>query len=434
MLPLERLPDPLPIAPLAGPFDLAMTPPGSKSITNRAYVLAALAAGTSRIARPLRADDTDGLLDALVTLGARAEWDGDDVVVHGVAGRFPRGGEVNLGDGGTPTRFMIAVACLADAPVVVDGSPRMRERPVAEGIGFLRRLGATIEHLDADGHLPVRVSGNGPGGGLAGGRIEIPTTLSSQFVSALLLVAPFLSGGLRLDYTGEQTSAAYVELTRRVLAAFGGRLARVPSGDAVAEGAIEPTDYAVEPDASGAAYWLAAAAVTPGAAVTIPGLPPASSQPDVAVAAALAAAGAEVDGDGDALRLAAGAGPGPLDDDCAGHPDGAVALAAVAARAHGVSTLGGLHTLRVKESDRIAALATELRRVGCTVVATDDALVIDPAACHDEPVVIETYGDHRIAMAFAVLGLARPGISIANPACAGKSYRTFYRDLARLYG
>ncbi len=157
-LPLDELPDPLPIEPLRKPFDVTISPPGTKSITSRANDLAALADGESRIIRPLRADDTDRLLDALCTLGAEARLDGEDVLIKGVNGRFPRGGEVNLRDGGAPTRFMIAAACLAAEPVTVDGSPRMRERPVAEGVELLRQLGAEIEYVEAEGRRPVRVT------------------------------------------------------------------------------------------------------------------------------------------------------------------------------------------------------------------------------------------------------------------------------------
>ena len=213
-LPLDELPDPLPIEPLTKPFDVTITPPGSKSITCRAYVLAALSDGESIISNPLRAEDTDKLLDALCTLGAEARWDGEDVFIKGVAGKFPKGGEVNLGDGGTPARFMIACACLAAEPVVVDGSNRMRERPVAEGVDMLRQLGATIEYVEEEGRLPVRVV---PSELFKGGELKVGRTLSSQFSSALMLIASWLNEGIILRFTEEPTSFSYLMMTFEIL-------------------------------------------------------------------------------------------------------------------------------------------------------------------------------------------------------------------------
>ena len=440
-LPLDQLPDPLPIEPLTRPFDVTIRPPGSKSLTCRAYILAGLAEGESRIVRPLRADDTDRLLAALCTLGAEAQWDGDDVLIRGVAGRFPRGGTVNLGDGGAPTRFMIAAACLAAEPVVVDGSPRMRQRPVAEGVDLLRQIGADIEYVEAEGRLPVRVT---PAGTLRGGGLSVPATSSSQFVSALLMIAPALPEGLQVRLTEEATSASYVELTINTLWRWD-----VLSMDDIesytsrqtirVSPAVVPGRRArIEPDASSALYWFTAAAMSPGSRVTVPDLDLDSPQPDAWFLSLLEDAGAEATERQDASgsrqtqlagtdRLAAQRFDG---SDC---PDGVLAFAALATMADGRTQISGLHTLRVKESDRIAALASEVGRIGCTVETTDDSIAIDPAGRHVKPAVIETYNDHRMAMAFAVLGLARRGISIRDPACVSKSYPTFWRDFSRLY-
>ena len=440
-LPLDQLPDPLPIEPLTRPFDVTIRPPGSKSLTCRAYILAGLAEGESRIVRPLRADDTDRLLAALCTLGAEAEWDGDDVLIRGVAGRFPRGGTVNLGDGGAPTRFMIAAACLAAEPVVVDGSPRMRQRPVAEGVDLLRQIGADIEYVEAEGRLPVRVT---PAGTLRGGGLSVPATSSSQFVSALLMIAPALPEGLQVRLTEEATSASYVELTINTLWRWDvlsmEDIESYPSLQTirVSPAVVHGRRARIEPDASSALYWFAAAAMSPGSRVTVPDLDLDSPQPDAWFLSLLEDAGAEVTDRQDASgsrqtqlagtdRLAAQRFDG---SDC---PDGVLAFAALATMADGRTQISGLHTLRVKESDRIAALANELGRIGCAVETTDDSIAIDPAGRHVKPAVIETYNDHRMAMAFAVLGLARRGISIRDPACVSKSYPTFWRDLARLY-
>jgi len=415
---MTNLRDPLPIAPLRTPFHLAITPPGSKSLTCRAYVLAALAKGTSRIVRPLRAEDTDALLAALCTLGTRASWTGDDVTIVGNGGRFPRGGTINLGDGGTPTRFMIAAACLGTEPVIVDGSERMRQRPIAEGVELLRRLGAQIDFIEHNEHLPVRVTPRE----LTGGDLDVGRTLSSQFISAVMLIAPCLDTPLRLNLGPDVTSASYVELTRQVLRQWRG-------GD---EGPLEATTYKVEPDASAASYWLAAAAMVPGAAVRIDGLAASSPQPDAGFVRLLAEAGCVPTGD-DPLGVRYGGPLRGLTCDMADMPDASMTLAAALATAEGPSTITGLQTLRIKETDRLGALATELSKIGCRIEITDDSITIRPSANHAGPVIFKTYDDHRMAMALALIGLVRPGISVANPACVSKSYPTFWRDLARLY-
>ncbi len=506
-LPLDQLPDPLPIAPLTQPFDVSIAPPGSKSITCRAYVLAALAQGESKLIRPLRADDTELLLDALCTLGAEARWVGDDVYIKGVGGRFPRGGEVNLGDGGTPTRFMIACACLAAQPVIVDGSKRMRERPIAEGVAMLRQLGAQIEYVEEEGRLPVRVT---PSEKFHGGHLNVGQTASSQFISALLLIGSQLRDGITLSFTGHVTSASYVYLTTWTMEQWAIELEFVDADCSAAANGIQHAQiivppcavaggvYTVEPDASSCAYWHAAAAIHPGSRAVVPIQPLASNQPDrnvgLEIVTTFGGSFEFVLNDAGLATSSAVVGPAQLigenkEIDAAQMPDGAVALAVVCACAKTPVTIRGLHTLRVKETDRIAALANELGKVGCTVetgadwitihphphavsddrreedtdsrgpknggigdgiggerlgdggsgggsgpsLRSDMAFQADPALVGKEPVVIETYNDHRMAMAFAVLGLVRPGIAIRNPACVAKSYPTFWKDFAKLY-
>ncbi len=443
-LPLDRLPDPLPIEPLTRPFDVTITPPGSKSITCRAYILAALAEGESMIIRPLRADDTDTLLDALCTLGAEARWEGDNVYINGVGGRFPRGGHVNLGDGGAPTRFMIAAACLAAEPVIVDASPRMRQRPIAEGIDMLRQLGAKIEYVEEEGRLPVRTI---PSATLVGGPVKISATKSSQFVSAVMLIAPWLKQSVQLVFVDEPTSERYVGLTSAVLrewdvrtqvwycAESNGRTATSsrPPERRVIPFKVAGRDYPVEPDASSAVYWMIAAGLIPSAKVQLTGMRWPSSQPDVQIVGPLREAGVDSEAVPSGFVIT---GPDHLEStqsEARNMPDGSLALAALMAMATGRSVITGLHTLRVKETDRIAALTNELQKIGCEIEDDDDMITIDPQHRHDKPVVIETYNDHRMAMAFAVLGLARPGISIKNPACVSKSYPTFWKDFAKLY-
>jgi 3-phosphoshikimate 1-carboxyvinyltransferase len=454
-LPLDKLPNPLPIEPLKKPFDVTITPPGSKSITCRAYVLAALAKGQSKIIRPLRADDTDKLLGALCTLGAQARWEGEDVYITGVNGRFPKGGSVNLGDGGAPTRFMIACACLAAEPVIVDGSNRMRERPIAEGVNMLRHLGAKIEYVEAEGRLPVRVV---PRMEFGGGELTVGETLSSQFISALLLIAPCLGAPLTLHFSRHMTSAKYVMLTQSVMSewdcmcdfdtdlADGARNLWDSDSSSVRHGRIgvtpRPIDArtsVVERDASSALYWICAAAVVPTAQVTIAHFCPESGQPDAwlvsVIEHSVCGLGGQLTESETPPSLTMRGGSGIRGGTLNGieSPDGSVAIVAIAAVSKAQWHVTGLHTLRHKETDRIAALANELRRIGCTIETTDDSITIDPSTRHDKPVTIETYNDHRMAMAFAVLGLARPGISIKDPHVVSKSYPTFWKDFAKLY-
>lgn len=499
-LPLDQLPDPLPIEPLKKPFDVTITPPGSKSITCRAYVLAALAKGQSRIIRPLRALDTDLLLNALCTLGAEAKWvpgeghEEQDVLITGVNGRFPRGGSVNLGDGGAPTRFMIAAACLAADPVVVDGSPRMRERPIAEGVDMLRQLGARIEYVEEEGRLPVRVV---PSETFVGGEIDIGQTQSSQFVSAIMLVAPPLDIGLTLRFGKHApTSESYLRITVDLMREWGIEVDGPKRGASFARSivrlkpsAISDFDYVAEADASSAVYWALAGSIAAGNHMEIRGVAPDSKQPDIDILEALDDLGAIVCGDESGIDIE-GTGGFRANDrerdefDFSLMPDASMAFAvATTIQAYPIR-ITGLRTLRVKETDRIAALANELRKVGCTVETGEDWIEITPPAkrgshgrdagatsisktpstsispglcpgvsrgddAHDqdatqpdpraEPgakgddVIIETYNDHRMAMSFAILGLVRPGISICNPACVAKSYPTFWKDFAKLY-
>ena len=439
------LPDPMPVQAADMPLHGTIRVPGSKSLTNRAIVLAALAGGTTVLEGALRSDDTDGLLRALGALGVASTTQGDRIQVAGCAGRVPNAREtrVDLGDGGTPTRFMLAVAALATAPVVVDGSARMRKRPIADGVDLLRRLGVQADYAEAEGRLPVRIV---PGGSTPrGGTVIARPTASSQFISALLLVAPWFRDGVTLEFVGAPTSQSYVELTVDELRRWGALVqeTRGPGGVLetvrVAPGPLRArAPVHVEPDASSAAYWGVAAAVVEDSELLLAGLPADSRQPDMGVFAALRAMGAVVHGERDGLVVAWGGARGgaplrPVHVDAARFPDGALALAAAAALATGPSRITGLSTLRVKESDRLAAMHAELVRIGCAARISDDAIDVIPTGVPTpRDVRIRTYRDHRIAMSFAAIGLRTDGLLIEDPACTSKSYPGFWADLARL--
>jgi 3-phosphoshikimate 1-carboxyvinyltransferase len=429
--------DSVSIIPAPRPFRGEVMPPGSKSETNRFLMLAALAAGRTRLESPLRADDTDRFIDALRASGAEVAEGESWVEVAGLE-RLPGGASVMLGDGGTPTRFMIAIATLAQKPITIDGSSRMRERPVSEGIEMLRALGARIEYLEEEGRLPVRVGG---GKMPRGGELEVGRTASSQFVSAVLLLAPRLEKGVDLHVRAESlTSPSYVELTLHALQRWGvtvqvqrnelGKLTRIT----VPPAPLRATSMQVEVDASSAAYFLAAAAVVPDARVLIRGLPRLSKQPDVACLAALVSMGAAECSSAAGIGVEGTSTWRGIDIDASRWPDGALCLAAVASLAKGSTRIRGLETLKVKESDRVHVLAEQLARTGCGIESTDHSITIHPDHGRAAPVLIDPHGDHRIAMSFAVLGLSRPGISIAHPTCVSKSYPAFWRDLHQLTG
>lgn len=468
--PIDELPDPLRVptvgsvraasgAGAAGrAFRVTVTPPGSKSLTNRALVLAALTGGASRLRRALTAaDDARRMIDALRALGVGVDetpaGDGGerDLVVRGERGSFPRTAPARLflNNAGTATRFLTAAAALARAPVTIDGNARMRERPIGELVGLLSQLGVEIEHTGRAGFVPIRVIAGGLG--LAGGRVVAGATASSQYISALLLAAPWTERGVEVVYDGPATSPSYVRMTCGLLARLGARVAleEDPAGGGlrrvgVAPGGVGPFDLAVEPDASGATYWWAAAAITPGATVTVAGLPERSLQGDAAFASELARLGAVISRSGSLCTITGPAALGPADADLSDMPDAAMTLAVVACFASGVSTIRGLKTLRVKETDRIEALRVELGKIGARVEPFDEAGggegvritpprgadLLDPDA---PPVEFDTYDDHRMAMALALVGLRRSNVWIRDPGCVRKTYPGFFAHLAGLY-
>lgn len=424
----------------SGPIRARLRPPGSKSLTNRALILAALCRGEGVVRHRLRSDDTDGLVTACETLGTIVRLEGPVLRLDGGDGRFPGGGDVDLGAGGTPARFMIAAAGLARLPVRIDGSPRMRQRPVGEGVAMMAAIGAEIDFLDRSGCLPLVVRPSGAG--LRGGLIDVGRTASSQFVSAVMLIAPSTAQGVTLRFVEPPTSPTYLELTLDVLErvgidlvierqADGGlRSVRIPSQ------VIPGFDLEIEPDASSAVYPAVLAASHPGSRIEILGLGRGSRQPDAAAIGALERFGCRVEGLDDRTIVTSDAPPRGVDLDCADFPDAAVGLAALAAVASGPSRLFGLETLRVKECDRVAALAIELRKVGCSVNEEPDSLQITPApvdARRRGPVVsIGTWDDHRMAMAFAILARSLGPLDIEDPACVGKSHPGFWSELEEL--
>ncbi|HKE74793.1 MAG TPA: 3-phosphoshikimate 1-carboxyvinyltransferase [Acidimicrobiales bacterium] len=422
------------VVPPAGPLDATVTVPGSKSLTNRALACAALADGTSTLTGALAADDTDAMATALAALGAGVERadGGTRLTVAGTGGRLRPGPlALDMRQSGTTARFLAPVVALGTGAYTLDGAAQLRARPMGPVLDGLRALGAGVEHHGAPGCLPVTITAPGPGGGpAAGGTVAVAGDESSQYLSGLLLAAPYLRGGLRIEVTTRLVSRPYVELTGAVMAAFGVEVAEAPGpAFVVPAGAYRASDYTVEPDASSAAYLLAAAALV-GGRVTVAGLGEGSRQADARFADLLARMGATVERTATATTVAGDPGgrlAGLGDVDLADMPDMAPTLAVLAAFADGPTRVTGVGFIRGHETDRIAAVVTELGRLGVGAEAEADGFVVRPRAIHGGEVA--TYDDHRMAMSFALAGLRVPGVTIAGPGCVAKTFPGFWSAL-----
>ena len=420
-------------APVArGPVVGALRPPGSKSLTQRWLLLAALAEGTSTIENALRSDDVEALTGGLRTLGAVVRWTGaDSLEVRGVGGRFPGGGRLDAHEGGTPARFLMAAAAMATRASVLDGSPRLRKRPMADGVQLLHALGAGARRQSPD-ELPLEIT---PGAEFRrGGEIEIDAPASSQFISAAALVAPWMERGLRIRVRGDAPSASYVELTVQCLRELGVE-ARWEGGELrVQAGPPKAFTVRVEPDASSAAYGFALAAIQPGACVRVPGLRPDSRQPDMAVLRALVALGARDASDAGGAAVAHGRALGGGEFDASLWPDGSLAVMAAAATASAPVTLCGLGTLAAKESDRIDAMRAWLVAAGASVERGDDWIRVCGPLGGVDVIEVDPRRDHRVAMSAAVVGAMRGGVRVMDPRCVDKSWPGFWAAWAELLG
>lgn len=450
---LGTLPDPLPIPHRPTVSDVEVRPPGSKSLTNRALVLAGLANGSSRLRGALLdADDALRLMAALEKLGARVHQEAGGVRVAGVNGRWrPASDEtaLNLGNAGTATRFLTASAVLSHRPVVIDGNSRMRERPIGDLAAAVRELGARVEFLDVPGYPPLRIT---PGTIPPGASVTLGDLVSSQFVSGLMMAGPWIPGGLTIRVSGRVASGSYITMTASLMQRLGVSVRVSDEMRVIRVGGPAPGafDLDIEPDASGATYFWGAAALIEGLQCRVTGLGRDSLQRDAAFPDVLARMGAIVG------RRAVGSDLGPaigvrgsgrlegIAEDMSDMPDAAMTLAVVACFARGTTTIHGVRTLRVKETDRIAALRAELGKIGVKVetgiVGDDDTITVTPPTggvdCSPgvRRVEFETYGDHRMAMSLSLVGLRRPNVWIRDPGCVSKTYPGYWRDFARLYG
>jgi 3-phosphoshikimate 1-carboxyvinyltransferase len=425
------------IEPITRPFCAAIAPPGSKSLTNRALVLGAMAEGRSVLTNVLIADDTRVMVDGLQQLGFDLSVDeaSATVSVAGQNGTIPSPvAQLFCGNSGTTIRFLTALCALGNGEYCLDGAPRMRQRPIGTLIELLRRLGVRVGYLGEEGYPPVCVQAHG----LPGGLIHSGSAQSSQYLSAVLMIGPLARNEMQVDLVGAQTSWPYSTMTMHLMDRFGvtPELVRDPqTGEPrriiVPRHRYAATEYAIEPDASNAAYFLAAAAIHPGSKVTIPGLGRGSLQGDVGFAQTLRDMGAEVAVGADAITVAGAEHLDGIDVDLSAMPDTAQTLAVIALFARGRTTIRGLATLRVKETDRLGALTNELTKLGATATVEDDVLMIDPPR-QLRPAQIETYDDHRMAMSFALAASRQAGITIKDPQCVNKTYPNFFADLGRV--
>jgi 3-phosphoshikimate 1-carboxyvinyltransferase len=421
--------DQIEITPVTSPLSAVVTVPGSKSITNRALLIAAMAQGRSVLENVLFSDDTMRMLEALQQLGfvLTIEETEKRVTVNGVGGQIPSSGsDLQIGGAGTAMRFLIPFLTLARGKFRIDGNKRMRERPIGPLLDAMQRLGASVYSERDNRCPPVIADGRSP---FRGGATHVDARMSSQFVSAMLMPAPLWPDGLRLQAVGD-TARPFVEMTLRMMEAWGvkwnieGDTITIPGGQA-----YRARRFIVEPDASSASYFAAAAALC-GGTVTLQGLSANSVQGDIAFLTVLQQMGARVKWNTDSVEVTGAGQLRGVDVAMNGMPDMVATLAAIAPFATSVTRIRKVDFIRHHESDRLRSIGAELRRLGASVTDLDDGLEILPSRLTGAS--IETYDDHRIAMAFSVVGLRIPHVKIQDPGCVAKTFPDFFARLASL--
>lgn len=410
-----------PIKKFSGTINL----PGSKSVSNRALLLAAMSRGKTRLTNLLDSDDVRYMLDALSALGVNYQLSSDRTVcdIEGVGGPLSSNHplELFLGNAGTAMRPLTAALCLTDNNVILTGEPRMKERPIGHLVDALRQGGAKIDYLENDGYPPLHISAP-----FVGGKIEVNGSVSSQFLTALLMASPLASQTTEITILGDLVSKPYIDITLKMMAMFGVNVINenyqrfiINSGQHY----IAPTHFLVEGDASSASYFLAAAAIK-GGTVRVTGIGRHSLQGDTQFAHVLEQMGASVTWSDDYIECTRCDLNG-IDMDMNHIPDAAMTIATTALFAKGPTTIRNIYNWRVKETDRLSAMATELRKVGATIDEGHDYITITPpeTLSHAE---IETYNDHRIAMCFSLVALSDTPVTILDPKCTAKTFPNYF--------
>ncbi|HAK7953448.1 TPA: 3-phosphoshikimate 1-carboxyvinyltransferase [Salmonella enterica] len=416
-----------PIARVDGAINL----PGSKSVSNRALLLAALACGKTVLTNLLDSDDVRHMLNALSALGINYTLSADrtrcDITGNGGPLRAPGALELFLGNAGTAMRPLAAALCLGQNEIVLTGEPRMKERPIGHLVDSLRQGGANIDYLEQENYPPLRLRG-----GFTGGDIEVDGSVSSQFLTALLMTAPLAPKDTIIRVKGELVSKPYIDITLNLMKTFGVEIANHHYQQFVVKGGQQyhsPGRYLVEGDASSASYFLAAGAIK-GGTVKVTGIGRKSMQGDIRFADVLEKMGATITWDDDFIACTRGE-LHAIDMDMNHIPDAAMTIATTALFAKGTTTLRNIYNWRVKETDRLFAMATELRKVGAEVEEGHDYIRITPPA-KLQHADIGTYNDHRMAMCFSLVALSDTPVTILDPKCTAKTFPDYFEQLARM--
>ena len=412
------------ISRLVEPLDAHVRPPGSKSETVRALAAAALADGRSHIYSPLSADDPAAMAGALRSLGILVDTASEPWTVDGRGGRLtPPDNPLDANESGLSARILLAMAGSLDGTSRIVGRGRLPERPMSGVVEALRSQGVEV----SGDHLPIEVSGRGH---LWGGRLVVDCSESSQFATAMMLVAPIMHEPCSLQFEGLTGSADYLEGTASIMSRFGATVERTTTGYEIANLGYEASDVVIEPDASAAVYPMAIAAITRGK-VVIEGLGENSWQPDLRMAAILADMGCRVGWESRQITVdARDVDLSGVDVDMSDAPDGALAVAVVALFATGPSRISGLHSLRLKESDRLQAISEEIHRIGGGAIIEGDTLIVTPGDLHGA--IVDPHGDHRIAMALATAGVEVAGVQVADPHVVNKTWPGYWAFLDTL--
>ncbi|MFL1817985.1 3-phosphoshikimate 1-carboxyvinyltransferase [Pantoea agglomerans] len=416
-----------PIARVNGTVNL----PGSKSVSNRALLLAALAKGTTRLTNLLDSDDVKHMLNALTALGVSYTLSSDRTLceVTGNAGPLHASQPLSLflGNAGTAMRPLAAALCLGQHDIELTGEPRMKERPIGHLVDALRQGGATIEYLENENYPPLRLRG-----GFTGGEVSVDGSVSSQFLTALLMTAPLAQQDTCITIKGDLVSKPYIDITLNLMQCFGVEVENQNYQRFLIKGQQQyqsPGDYLVEGDASSASYFLAAAAIK-GGTVRVTGIGRQSVQGDIRFADVLEKMGATIEWGDDYIACTAGKLQA-IDMDMNHIPDAAMTIATTALFAEGTTRLRNIYNWRVKETDRLSAMATELRKVGAEVEEGHDYILITPPATliHAD---IGTYNDHRMAMCFSLIALSDTPVTILDPGCTAKTFPDYFVQLAKI--
>ncbi|MDB1123605.1 3-phosphoshikimate 1-carboxyvinyltransferase [Vibrio algarum] len=406
--------------------------PGSKSVSNRALLLAALASGTTRLTNLLDSDDIRHMLNALTLLGVQYTLSDDKTVceVKGLGRPFKSSQslELFLGNAGTAMRPLAAALCLGEGEYVLTGEPRMKERPIGHLVKALRNAGAEIEYLENENYPPLKINGTG----LNEGCVSIDGSISSQFLTAFLMSAPLAKGEVTINIEGELVSKPYIDITLHIMKQFGVDVINnnyaqfvIPAG----QNYTSPGEFLVEGDASSASYFLAAGAIK-GGEIKVTGIGKNSIQGDIQFADALEKMGAEIEW-GDDYVISRVGELKAVDMDFNHIPDAAMTIATTALFAKGTTAIRNVYNWRVKETDRLAAMATELRKVGAEVEEGEDYIIITPTAKLNHA-AIDTYDDHRMAMCFSLVALSDTPVTINDPACTSKTFPDYFDKLKGL--